>query len=250
MPHTRDLHVQPTHTMAETQEHEAQPPYISFQTVRNFAGSFRSTGLPNRIDRSLIVGQSGGTQSYLLSALRFFGLMDASNKPTERWARLNADSESEPEVWKEAVMESYSFLFGDSFNHETATDAEIAEKFREKKLSGATIRKCMSCFASACEVAGIKTSPHLKAGKRPSGGGGRPAARRQAKKKPNGGDTQSAPAAPAPASASTSMQQALLAKFPDFDPGWPEDLKTKWFDGFAKFMASAAPASVPAADSK
>jgi hypothetical protein len=31
----------------------------------------------------------------------------------------------------------------------------------------------------------------------------------------------------------------LLAKFPPFDPAWPDDIKTKWFEGFQQFMAHA-----------
>jgi hypothetical protein len=34
---------------------------------------------------------------------------------------------------------------------------------------------------------------------------------------------------------------ALLAKFPEFDPAWPDPIKAKWFEGFEQFMKGAAP---------
>jgi hypothetical protein len=33
-----------------------------------------------------------------------------------------------------------------------------------------------------------------------------------------------------------SWQQLLLSKFPSFDPAWPDDVKTKWFEGFNQLM--------------
>ena len=31
------------------------------------------------------------------------------------------------------------------------------------------------------------------------------------------------------------FKMALLTKFPTFDPSWPDEIKSKWFDGFAAF---------------
>jgi hypothetical protein len=30
--------------------------------------------------------------------------------------------------------------------------------------------------------------------------------------------------------------QLLLSKFPTFDPAWPDDVKSKWFNAFDKLM--------------
>jgi hypothetical protein len=35
------------------------------------------------------------------------------------------------------------------------------------------------------------------------------------------------------------MREMLLAKFPEFDPNWPDPLKTKWFEGFERLMKAA-----------
>lgn len=39
--------------------------------------------------------------------------------------------------------------------------------------------------------------------------------------------------------ASTDFMGQLLAKFPAFDPNWPDEIKTKWFEGFQQFMGHA-----------
>jgi hypothetical protein len=30
--------------------------------------------------------------------------------------------------------------------------------------------------------------------------------------------------------------ERLLSKFPEFDPGWADDVKLKWFDAFDRLM--------------
>jgi hypothetical protein len=47
------------------------------------------------------------------------------------------------------------------------------------------------------------------------------------------------PVAPPAATHPKSFQEMLLAKFPDFDPTWNDETKTKWFSNFETFMASA-----------
>lgn len=38
----------------------------------------------------------------------------------------------------------------------------------------------------------------------------------------------------------TDFRATLLAKFPDFDPSWSDDLKKAWFADFDQFMKMAA----------
>jgi hypothetical protein len=38
----------------------------------------------------------------------------------------------------------------------------------------------------------------------------------------------------------SGVVEKLFAKFSDFDPSWPDDLKAKWFEGFDQFMKKAA----------
>lgn len=36
-----------------------------------------------------------------------------------------------------------------------------------------------------------------------------------------------------------AIMTALLAKFPEFDPKWPDEIKAKWFEVFEQFMKGA-----------
>ena len=83
---------------------------------------------------------------------------------------------SNPEViyartLSKAIRDNYAFIFDGAFNAQAATEAELAEKFKDKQLSGQTVRKAISFFTSLCEAAGIKLSPHLPS-KRGAGGNG------------------------------------------------------------------------------
>src|SRR6185503_20577029 len=94
----------------------------------------------------------------------------------------------------------------------------------------ARFRKVIAFFTGAAAEAGIELSPHLKV--RATGGPRRPRGKGKRKAEPK---VETPPPAPPPA-APQDMRAALLAKFPDFNPDWPDDLKTKWFEGFERFM--------------
>jgi hypothetical protein len=38
-----------------------------------------------------------------------------------------------------------------------------------------------------------------------------------------------------------TWEQMLLSKFPSFDPSWPDEVKSKWFDGFHRLMRVGKP---------
>ncbi|MEY2489441.1 MAG: hypothetical protein QOC70_1383, partial [Verrucomicrobiota bacterium] len=65
-------------------EIQNKPPYLPYTTFKNVVTSLNKNGIiPARIDKTVLAGQSGGTQSYLWAALRFFDLIDESKAPTE-----------------------------------------------------------------------------------------------------------------------------------------------------------------------
>ncbi len=221
---------------------DASPPYLSFSTVKNFMDSFKESGVPDRIDRTLLPGQSGTTQTYLLAALRFFGFIDQAGAPTELMEEWHRMSDDEKPIYEKAIKQSYAFLFDGSIKLEAATEGQLREKMKEKDIQGDTARKAITFFVNACDFAGIPISPHLK-GKRSSSSSRVGGPRRAVKKK----KATNVQADPTPhhehqsRSKGHSLQEMLLEKFPPFDPEWSEELKKKWFEGFEKFMASANP---------
>src|SRR5262245_51299380 len=58
------------------------PPYLAYRTLKNFLDALKK-GIPGRIDRSVLSNLSGGAQSMLIGALRFFALIEADGTPTD-----------------------------------------------------------------------------------------------------------------------------------------------------------------------
>ena len=66
------------------EEPKNKPPYLPYTTFKNVTTNLNKNGIiPARIDKTVLAGQSGGMQSYIWAALRFFDLMDEGKAPTE-----------------------------------------------------------------------------------------------------------------------------------------------------------------------
>jgi hypothetical protein len=149
------------------------PPYLSFTTLKNFLASLKNGAIPARIDKTLMVGQSGATQSYLMSSLRFFDLIDANGAPRPELKTLvMSEGDERKKIWKPIFEKGYEPIIGD-LNLETATVGMLHEKFSAQGLAGETVKKCHSFFAAAAKEAGIPLAPQLEPNARGSGAGGR-----------------------------------------------------------------------------
>jgi hypothetical protein len=219
---------------AETKEN-LRPPYVAYATLTNFINSMKETSVPDRIDKSVLRNMSGANQSYLLSAMRFLGLIKENGQPTQSLITLVKASPDEAKgIWANLVQANYGFMFDGSINLESATEAQFQDKFRALDLNGDTLRKALSLFTLLAELAGIKLSPHLKGKRGPSGSTNGP--RRTVTRRRSNDD----PPPPPPAAPQTnSLQEMLLKKFPDFDPKWDDETQKKWFSNFEQFMKIA-----------
>lgn len=147
--------------MSDNTNKPAKPPYLAYRTFNNFTKGLRDSGIPDRIDRTVMIGQSGMNQSYLLGALRFLNLTDAVGSPTDKLRSLVDAGDSDKDVLKQIVEESYDFIF-QGLNIASATEGQLSELFREQGLTGETIRKCATFFTQITAAADIPISPHLK----------------------------------------------------------------------------------------
>lgn len=178
---------------------------------------------------------SGAAQSFLLAALRYLGLINNDGSPTSLLKELVENTVTEKATLAKTIKEKYGFIFGGGFNITSATDAQLTEKFKEQGLNGSTIVKALSFFTSLCESAGIQISPHLKSKRSANGGSGSPRRLYKKRKLANEVAENEIPAK----TPAVSIQDKLLAKFPEFNPSWPEDMQKKWFTTFEQFMTSA-----------
>ena len=220
--------------MDRPDEKPATPPVVAYKTLKNFLRGL-SAAMPARIDKSVMTSMSGGTQSQLLHALKALGCISGPGVPTERLRRMvKTDTSEYSAALREAMQETYPFLPETDLS--TVTMQQLREHF-ESMANGDTVRKCLTFFIPAAKDAGYTLSPYVREpGKRSSPNGSKPKSR----------TTRSAlPKEPPPPQTDqrehhrkpSSWHQALLDKFPAFDPAWPEEVQKKWFESFANLMA-------------
>jgi hypothetical protein len=113
-----------------------KPPYLPYVTFKNIITGLNKNGLiPARIDKTVLSGQSGGTQSYIWAALRFFGLIDEGKAPTEDLKALaRAEGEERKKLWREIFERAFAPIIGD-LDLPTATLGMLHEKFADQGLS-------------------------------------------------------------------------------------------------------------------
>lgn len=215
---------------------DTKPPYVPYKTFQNFINSLRASGVPGRIDRTVLPGLSGASQSYLLIALRFLGFIEpVTGTPTAEFVRLVKEPQQERAILETATRSSYHFIFHQGFNLEAATEGQLIEKFKGYDLGGDTVRKCLSFFVLLCNAAGIKLSPHIRGANAANGNTASSGTRRPYRKRNRAYDDTPATEPQRP----TSLQELLLSKFPSFDPEWDAETQKKWFDSFEKFVKAA-----------
>lgn len=128
-------------------------------------------GLPNQIDRSVWKGQSWGTQSQLISAFKFLGLIDDKGKPGEWLVTLSEMPDDE--AGRKAVLEHvFKERYADLFNLDLtkATPEQVDKAMGNYRVSGETREKAVRFFLNGLLYLGIPVSKHLQP-KAPNGGG-------------------------------------------------------------------------------
>lgn len=160
--------------MATEPKKTESPPYVSYATFANLIKGLRATGIPSRIDKSVLSKLSGSVQGAVLSALKWLGLIDADGVPSAKLeALVAADEATYPTVLSDLLRSRYSFVADGSLNLAKATGSQVEQKFREYGISGSTVVKCMGFFIAAAREAKMALGPHVKAPKQPPSNGPR-----------------------------------------------------------------------------
>lgn len=169
----------------DTSSNSFVPPYISFRTLANQLTRMEEKPPPPRLDRTYLVGMSGGYQGQVLAAFRALGLIDEEGavQPVLR-DLVRASDEERRQLLGAILREKYPEAV--RLAEENATQGQLEEAFRKYGLSAATLRKAVVFYLNVAEYAGVPLSPHFSA---PSAGGSADGAtrrrpRRQAPKKP------------------------------------------------------------------
>jgi len=212
--------------------------YISYQTLGTFIAPLKEHVIPTRIDKSLLKSMSGAVQGQLMSSIRFLGLIDENSRPTPVLKELV--SAYGTDKWRSALetvlRKSYSELF--KLPLASVTPSEFNEAFKKAyPCEGETLRKGVTFFLNAGRDAGVEFSPFLTANAKPRTGPTpkrrlRASNKREAAAAPNGTPSNRAN----DTNGTGKVTDQLLAKFPSFDPAWPDEIKAKWFDGYERLL--------------
>ena len=159
------------------------------------------------------------------------GLIDDDGSPTERLKPLvSAKGEQRRELFGEIMSEAFGFVLLDSFELQSATYAQLQERFNNTfQLTAGVSRKCIKFFIALASDAGISISPFITKRFRSAqtSKGTKTAMRR------TGIRTNRNLAIPHHVE---EIPDGLLAKFPTFDPSWSDEVKLKWFEAFDKLL--------------
>lgn len=216
------------------------PPYISPKTFHHLLEQLRN-GIPDRVDRSYLnTLHSGSTSTQIMSALRYLNLVDINNKPTHH-LRLLVAASATPEERKKRLRDiaynTYGFILDSpAVNPSTATYAQLEEVFKSQcGVDGDVRRKCIKFFTSIAVDTGIPLSPHIVGKMRNTRGAAvvKPAVKKAAPKQDK---TEDPVAQPAVVPVNKELIELLVAKFPDMDVDWPDDVKSKWLDIFQQLI--------------
>jgi uncharacterized protein DUF5343 len=174
---------------------------------------------PGRIDRSYLGSQSGNVQTYLISALKAFGLIDQDARPT----RINefADPAARKPKMADLLREFYPTLV--ELGQTKATNDELREAFSKAfpGVTGESKVKAIRFFLSAMAYAELPVSALWASVKAPRGTSAKTGAKKTTTRKPprtNGTDEAEHPPANPPAATLTDDQmraayfQLLLKK--------------------------------------
>ena len=145
---------------------ETVPVYLGLKTFQSAIQSLRTHGLPDSLDRTAFGSRSGAEQTQILSAFRFMGLLNDSNKTQESLRALVKAKENtteEKSILAAILKERYANAF--ALNLEAATPGQLDKAIGDYGATGATRDRSVRFFLKACEYCGIKMSARLTARK-------------------------------------------------------------------------------------
>lgn len=220
------------------------PAYVSYGTFKNQTQTLALDGtMPKHIDHSVLPTMGGSTRKMYFGALRFLGLIShGDGVPTERLHKMALADESH---WKDYMQTLVEERYGPLVEYLVdATPKSFRDCFVEhfSSIGPSVVEPAIRFLFSAARDTGLPVSQRLLQRKPRTA---QPKSRRSAKK-PNQTQLPDEPKLEHPKQ--PSFRQALLDKFPSFDPAWPDEHKAAWFSSFGKFMEMTQKREEPAGD--
>lgn len=203
------------------------PPYFAFKTLTNVMDDMKERGVPNRIDRTFLVGMSGAGQTQFIAGLKSLGLIDSAGTVQDRFTQMVAGNLGDRRrILAEVLQERYPEAV--ELGKTNATTGQLVEVFRDYGVSGDTARKAIAFYLNAARYAGdIPLSPMFQTPKVSTGTGGTKKRRKAAEvvkdTEPDAGEQRERRDTGGHAFAPFHQVVAgVLGEFPAYPNGWTQ----------------------------
>lgn len=140
---------------------DAKPPYLPFQTFLSYLGELGEKPLPPKLDRSMMKSKSGGDQTNLIGALKFFGFIDGENVVLDSLRGFVPMEEVDRKVDLGSRLRTlYPEAFKVSDQH--GSEKQLLDCFEETYgYTGDTRRKAATFFLHASRWCGVPVSANF-----------------------------------------------------------------------------------------
>jgi len=208
------------------------PPYVAFKTFQTFL-EFLSDGMPSRIDRSIWLNRfSGSNGTQLMTAIKFFELVDSDGIPSEDFINLaSKDVIVQKKILRKILYKFYSHIF--ELDLENATKSQFREAFRQFGTKEGVLVKCESFFIQAAKFSDITLSSHILA--RRHNNKSTIVEKSKSSIKSNSSNLLSKKNS---IEKNTNIVKIILDKYPEFDPSWSPDVQKAWIESLTKLYES------------
>jgi hypothetical protein len=144
-------------------ENKFSAPYVPFSTFETGLDKLGALStLPPRIDHTVFPSMGGIAKGQVISALKFFRLVDATGIPDPSLKELAKNKDGRKTAVRELIKRSYPNISEDDLAG--ASPAQLDAKLGDKmyNISGETKQKARTFLLKAAEYAGMEISSLLK----------------------------------------------------------------------------------------
>ncbi len=208
------------------------PPYVAFKTFQTFL-EFLSQGMPSRIDRSVWVNRfSGSNGTQLMTAIKFFELVDSDGVPSQDFNSLvSKDLSIQKKTLRKILFKFYDHIF--ELDLDNATRYQFREAFKKFGTKEGVLVKCESFFIQAAKFSDISLSNHILARRHNNKSNSNEKIKSQTTQV-----SQSILSKKNLVEKNTNIVKIILDKYPEFDPSWTPEVQKAWIESLTKLYES------------
>jgi hypothetical protein len=137
------------------------PAYLPFATFLTGLDHLAAISIPNEIEARTFTSMNPHNKAQMVSALKFFGLINKENKPQPLLSDLAHKTEQRKELIRKLIETHYPDIVALDFSKITPTQLDNALGSKKYNVSGDTKKKAKAFLLKAAQFAGYTPHPLL-----------------------------------------------------------------------------------------